>query len=317
MGLASLHLRNEVAGSEGREMKANVSIEQVERYWSANPSGADQSDARDRREYFKDIEIKRYAVESHILEEGRFGGFRGKKVLEIGAGVGTDGAQFARNGAVYTGINIDSGSVDLARERFSVEGLQGTILQMNAERLEFPDAVFDHVYSFGVIHHSPSTEQIVHEMCRVLKPGGTVTVMVYNRSSINYWFEIMFLRKIFRLVLLFPGSPGFLSRVIGLDEEKLRRHREIVLSESMTHERWVSINTDGPDCPLAKVYGAGEARRLFSSAGFEEIETFRRYFQTDHYGYFGRWIPRPIAQTLGRLGGWHRYIRAVKPVRIR
>ena len=294
-------------------MENRATIRDVESYWSANPCGADQSGERDRTKYFNEIERRRYDVESHIPVEAGFERFRGKKVLEIGCGVGTDGARFARNGADYTGINIDSGSVDLARERFALERLRGTILHMNAEQTTFADGTFDHVYSFGVIHHSPRTEAIVREMYRVLRPGGKITVMVYNKSSINYWFEIMFLRKVFRLALVPSGSPSFLGRVLGLDADKLRRHREIFLSESMTHERWVSINTDGPDCPLAKVYSARQIREMVSAAGFREIITYSRYFQTDHYGYAGRLMPRAVARSLGRVAGWHRYVKAVKP----
>jgi 2-polyprenyl-3-methyl-5-hydroxy-6-metoxy-1,4-benzoquinol methylase len=294
-------------------MEHRTTIDKVQSYWSGQPCGADQSAERDRQRYFAEIERRRYAAESHILEEEGFDRFRDKKVLEIGCGLGTDGVRFARNGADYTGINVDSGSAELARERFALEGLRGTILQMNAEYMTFADGLFDHVYSFGVIHHSPNTQAIIREMYRVLRPGGTITVMVYNRSSINYWFEIMFLRKIFRLALLPPGSPEFLGRFLGLDEEKLRRHREIFLSESMTRERWVSINTDGPDCPLAKVYGAREASEMFFAEGFREFTTYVRYFQTDHYGYAGRMIPRAFARFLGRVAGWHRYIKAVKP----
>jgi 2-polyprenyl-3-methyl-5-hydroxy-6-metoxy-1,4-benzoquinol methylase len=294
-------------------MEKPTAIDEVERYWSAQPCGADQSAEHDRQRYFAEIERRRYAVESHILDEERFDRFRGKRVLEVGCGVGTDGAQFARSGADYTGINVDSGSAALARERFGLEGLRGNILQMNAESMTFADRSFDHVYSFGVIHHSPNTQAIIHEMFRVLRPGGTITVMVYNKSSINYWFEIMFMRKIFRLALLPRGSPSFLGRLLGLDEGKLRRHREIFLNESMTHERWVSINTDGPDCPLAKVYTAREASEMFSTAGFREITTYARYFQTDHYGYSGRILPLTLVRFLGRVAGWHRYIKAVKP----
>jgi 2-polyprenyl-3-methyl-5-hydroxy-6-metoxy-1,4-benzoquinol methylase len=293
--------------------KTPPTIGEVRAYWSANPCGADQSEAGDRKRYFEEIEKRRYAVEYHILQEGEFASFAGKHVLEIGCGVGTDGAQFARAGAAYSGVNIDAGSVALARERFALEGLPGGIHQMNAERLEFPNGSFDHVYSFGVIHHSPNTDQIVREMFRVLRPGGTVTVMVYNKASINYWFEIMFLRKLFRLALVPPGAPTFLGALLGLDREKLRKHREIFLAERLTHERWVSINTDGPDCPLAKVYGAREACAMFASAGFQEISTRLRYFQTDHYGRLAGLFPRGFADWLGRVAGWHRYVRARKP----
>lgn len=53
----------------------------------------------------------------------------------------------------------------------------------DAEHLPFPDATFDIVYSYGVLHHSPDTRAAVKEVHRVLKPGGTAIVMVYHHPS--------------------------------------------------------------------------------------------------------------------------------------
>jgi len=247
------------------------------------------------------------------MKDARFKVFRGKKVLEVGCGVGTDGRQFAKNGAIYTGINVDKGSTNLAKEAFDLFDLPGTILKMNGEKLEFQDDTFDHVHSFGVIHHTPSPKRIVKEIFRVCKPGATFFVMLYNKSSINYYFEIMFLRKMLRYALMPKFAPYFISKVGGVDKNKLKRHREILLSEKMTPKRWISINTDGPDNPLSIVYSKREAIDLFTNAGFYDVSTYCRFFDKSHYGYFGNIISNNFSDRIGNRLGWHRLVEGVKP----
>src|SRR6266481_7746186 len=88
------------------------------------------------------------------------------------------------------GMLIHANRISPARMRgfdIFMFGLPGRFETANAEeKLPFADNTFDHVYSFGVIHHSPAPERIASEIHRVLKKGGTFTVMLYNRSSINY-----------------------------------------------------------------------------------------------------------------------------------
>src|SRR5262249_1322595 len=140
--------------------------------------------------------------EWHVPQVANFTGFRGKDVLEIGCGIATDGLEFARNGARYVGVDLTPAAIELAEERFRLFGVAGRFKLANAEeRLPFTDASFDHVYSFGVIHHSPNPDRIVTEIRRVLRRGGTFTVMLYNRASINYYIEIMLLRRLFRWCL--------------------------------------------------------------------------------------------------------------------
>src|SRR6516162_1405996 len=183
-------------------MKANLN--DVRNFWDANPCQALLSVSEDRRRYFQEISDKRYGGrEWHVPIVAKFDAFRGKDVLEIGCGIATDGLQFAKNGANYIGVDLTPQAIDLAKERFSLFGVPGRFEVANAEEgLPFPDHCFDHVYSFGVIHHSPVPEKIVREIHRVLKRGGTATIMLYNKGSINYYIEIMFLRRLFRWCLL-------------------------------------------------------------------------------------------------------------------
>jgi SAM-dependent methyltransferase len=83
----------------------------------------------------------------------------------------------------------------MASARFKIFGLPGTILQMDAEHMDFPNNSFDYVWSWGVIHHSADTQRVLAEIHRVLRPGGQCTVMVYYRSWWNYYVS-GFLRRV-------------------------------------------------------------------------------------------------------------------------
>lgn len=291
----------------------NIGIESVRDFWDANPCQSDLSSQSERKRYFEEITRNRFFKrEWHVPLIARFDKFKNKDVLEIGCGIGTDGFEFAKKGANYIGVDLSINSINLAKERFELFQVKGSFIVVNAEEaLPFPDNTFDHVYSFGVIHHSPNPEAIVSEMYRVLKPNGTFTVMLYNRSSINYYIEIMFLRKIFRWLLIPKFMPRLLAKVAGFDEWKLQGHRNIIIKKrKLSKQEWISMNTDGPYCPLSRVYSKREAGELFNK--FENIKQEVWEFNTDHWPLLGKLIPSRVARLIGRKWGWHRIIYGSK-----
>jgi SAM-dependent methyltransferase len=294
-----------------RAVEAMSTTDAVRDFWERNPCGHETSEAADRLTYFLEIERRRYESAPWIRDAACFARFRGQCVLEIGCGMGTDGAQFAQAGAEYVGVDLTESAVVLARENFARRGLEGEFLAVDAERLPFPAGSFDHVYSFGVIHHTPRPQAIVQEIDRVLRPGGTVTAMVYNRSSINYYAEIMVLRKLARALLRPAWVPGILARLLGLPEAKLEGHRiNLLRLPHPTLEQWVSMNTDGPECPLARVYSAPEAKALFG--GFEGVGTDVYMFDRSHWPFVGRLVSDRLASAIGRRAGWNRMVYARK-----
>ncbi|MCW2504348.1 MAG: hypothetical protein JWO79_2632 [Actinomycetia bacterium] len=108
-------------------------------------------------------------------------------VLEIGIGSGTHAALIAAHARTFTGIDLTAQAVANTQGRFTILGLDGDLRQMDAERLDFPDSTFDFVWSWGVLHHSANTPQILAEIRRVLRPGGRAVVMVYHRSFWGYF----------------------------------------------------------------------------------------------------------------------------------
>ena len=127
---------------------------------------------------------ERYRLEPYIPAFANWAAMRGKKVLEIGVGLGSDHEQFARAGADLTGIDLTPRAVEHTRRRLALAGLRSDLLVANAEALKFADASFDHVYSWGVLHHSPNTPKAIADALRVLRPGGTFAIMVYNKWSL-------------------------------------------------------------------------------------------------------------------------------------
>src|ERR1700749_435594 len=170
--------------------------ERVRAFWQEHPCGTKFSGAEvGSRGFYEAVEEHRYRTEWHIPEAAGFEKAKGLRVLEIGCGLGTDGARFARAGAVYTEVDLTEAAVSLARRRFELEGLQGDFRVADAEALEFGDESFDLVYSHGVLHHTPDARAAVKEVRRVLKPGGRAVVMLYHRDSYNYRVNIGVLRR--------------------------------------------------------------------------------------------------------------------------
>ncbi len=134
-------------------------------------------------------EQERYSIYPWLYEVAEFRQHRGEKVLEIGCGTGADLLQFAKHGAIATGVDVTTRHVDLARER--LEGL-AVIHQGDMRHLPFEDESFDYVYSHGVLHHCEQPEQAVREMFRVLRPGGKINIHVYAFWS--YFTLFRFLR---------------------------------------------------------------------------------------------------------------------------
>ena len=109
----------------------------------------------------------------------------GRRVLEIGLGYGTVAELLARAGADYHGLDIADGPVAMARARLErVPGARPEQVQQgSALELPFPDASFDRVVSIGCLHHTGDLARAVAEVRRVLRPGGELLLMVYNRHS--------------------------------------------------------------------------------------------------------------------------------------
>ena len=287
--------------------------ERVREHWDRQPCDSELSSRESSsRDFYLDVEQQRYALQPHILECLSWIDWRGKRVLEVGAGIGTDARRIIAMGALYTGVNVDRGSAEATARALRVFALPGVSLQRDARSLDFSAETFDVVYSFGVLQHIPEVERAVAEISRVLAPGGELVVMLYNRSSINYALEIRLLRRFGLRLLGVPGMIPVLAR-LGLPRAKLERHLAIHRERGrMSPGEWLSRNTNGPDYPYCRVYGAREAEELF--ARFEILHHEVRFFDHRHWGALGRLLPPWLRRALGRRWGWHRILHVRKPV---
>lgn len=147
----------------------------------------------------------------------------GKRVLEIGCGMGYHSELMVRAGAQLTSIDISETSVMATRKRFELRGLLGTVQQMDAVKLDFPDAHFDFVWSWGVIHHSAQTALITKEIARVLRKGGEVRLMVYNLNGMPAYITLImnyligFWRGKTLDECLWSNTDGFMARYYSSD----------------------------------------------------------------------------------------------------
>lgn len=268
------------------------------------------------REFFDAVERHRYALEPAIHEFARFDERAGLDVVEFGCGIATDGINFARVGARYTGIDFSPAAVDLARHRFEAElpPVEGQIVQSSIVAVPLADASQDLVYSNGVIHHLPETEQVVAEMHRVLRPGGRAAVMVYHRRSLNYYVNILGIRRLLVLALLVPGFGRLVARATGEDQAVLEGHRRLLAEHGLRYltnrQLFLDNNTDGPGNPLSKVYASDDAQRLFGA--FSEVRTHVRFLNLRLYPGGDRLARTRLARRLERRWGWHLWIEAVK-----
>src|SRR5919197_408151 len=106
-------------------MKASASSTQAVRdYWQGHPCGSSLSQAESgSNQFFHEIEEARYRQEPFIPDFAEFERWRGRPVLEIGVGLGTDFIRFARAGARLSGIDLTEASIELVRRRLALEDL--------------------------------------------------------------------------------------------------------------------------------------------------------------------------------------------------
>jgi 2-polyprenyl-3-methyl-5-hydroxy-6-metoxy-1,4-benzoquinol methylase len=269
-----------------------VPIDQVQCYWDRRPCNIRHSTKPPgTREYFYEVELRKYFVEPHIPRFAEFPRWQNKRVLEIGCGIGTDTMNFARHGALVTAVDLSEKSLEMARKRAEVYGLSDRIrfFHGSAEQLGqvVPPEPFDLIYSFGVIHHTPHPERVLEQLRNFARPGTTVKIMVYNRHS---W-------KVFWILLTY-GKCRFW------------RLKELIA-------RYSEAETG---CPVTYSYSPRELRDLMEQHGFHvkqiQIEHIFPYRIRDYVQYryikewYFRWMPEPLFHALEGMLGWHLCVTA-------
>jgi 2-polyprenyl-3-methyl-5-hydroxy-6-metoxy-1,4-benzoquinol methylase len=165
----------------------NDLIEKITTYWDAQPCNIKHSLSEVGSEkFFEENSRKRYFVEPHIKDFCQFHLYQGKRILEIGCGLGADAAEFVKHGAEYVGIDISKESIELAKKRFECQGLVGEFHVHSGDQDLTKFGKFDMVYCLGVLHHYPAPEQIIDNVHNVLVEGGEFKFLVYAKNSWKY-----------------------------------------------------------------------------------------------------------------------------------
>lgn len=219
-------------------------------WWETNPMSYDWHRtlraAEGTREFYEEID-RRFFASSSFYRGNRpfekwipFDHIKGKRVLEVGCGLGAHAQLLSEAGCHLTCIDLTQKAVQSTRRRLELQGLHADVRQMDAEKMEFPDGEFDFVWSWGVIHHSANTGRIVQQIFRVLKPGGEFRLMVYHRRSLSGLYCLV---------------RGFLSGKFF---------------KGMSAHEVLSFYTDGY---MARFYTRRELREFLARCDFSHVET--------------------------------------------
>jgi len=265
----------------------STDIEAVRQFWNSRPCNVRHSQLPvGTKEYFDQVEARKYMVEPHIPGFAQFDRWRDKRVLEVGCGLGTDTMNFARAGAHVTAIDLSAESLRLARTRAEVFDLADRIrfIEANAEELAstIDERNFDLIYSFGVLHHTPHPNLAFAQLRQLIAPTGELRMMVYHRWS---W-------KSFELVLR-SGKGRFW------------KFDEIVANESEAQF----------GCPVTYTYSPQAITNDLATADFAVSEVWKdhifpyRISEYVRYEYRRRRVfelmPASVFRGLERRMGWH------------
>ncbi len=267
-----------------RSMFSGSRLSDVAEFFDCRPCNIAHSPAPvGSRRYFDEVEARKYFVESHIPGFADFDHWAGKRVLELGCGIGTETVNFARAGALVTAVDLSSESLKIAMKRAFVYDLNVDFYHDDIETLStVPRHRYDLIWSFGVIHHTPRPIRALKRIAELADEGTVVRVMVYHRYS---------------------------TKAAVLTHGRVWRD-DLVAYQSETQT----------GCPVTYTYTRRSVRRLFAAAGLEvtgmrvahifpyQVDAYRQYRYVKRWWW--RLTPAPVFRWLERRFGWHLLITA-------
>ena len=176
---------------------------------------------------------------------GLWGDHSKETVLDFGCGPGNDLVGFLAHGNAkhVIGVDVSVTSLGLAKSRLRLHGIDSSRYALvktidTAPWIPIPDASVDCIYSQGVLHHTSNPAAILDEFHRILRPGGTASIMVYNYDSLFLHLYVAYWRQV----------------VLGLDPGPI--------------EAAFQRSTDGVGCPISTPYHASDFSEMCKQAGF-------------------------------------------------
>lgn len=226
-------------------------------FWNAHPcDGQESMDALEAYRHRKEPWLPAFLEKVCAAEN---------EILEIGSGQGTDGLLMCRRlrpGGRY--IGLDHSEMSVANARRFAEDLR-SVLQVqpefrvgDARDLPFEDGSIGAVYSMGVLHHVDDTEKTIAEAHRVLKPGGSFYLGLYNTVSAKLLVAHL-LRGVQRGLDLLTGQDRYIFH-------KLLTSRYGKRTGTMLHECF--------GVPVLKSYTSDGMRRLLRDFEVRSLDSF-------------------------------------------
>lgn len=262
--------------------KKQPSLQAVRDFWDQHPLCSHLIDSEPGTEnFFREFDQMRAAIEPDDFVEQMLAPSQasGKRVLDVGCGNGYMLAKFARSGTTVVGIDLTAKALDVTKKRMKLSGLTAKLTQADSADLPFADQSFDVVYSLGVLHHSPDTEKSFREIHRVLRPGGEIVVMVYNKNSVFYRLRI-------------PAMKYFNTDFRGWSIQEICNY------------------LDGPENPLGKFYSRSDVKAMLEGFSTPCFQPF--FFSHLHFPGKPDIFPATLCRFLGRRFGWFLYAKAHK-----
>jgi len=256
-------------------------VEAIKRYWEkATPMSfsPEKWDYETKRKF-------RYELQDYMQSVFQFDKWAGKSILEIGCGSGIDAVEFARNGAVVVAIDITDNAVQLTKDLAEEANQHIAVFKTSVDKMDTVKIKvggneevegFDCVYSYGVLHHIPDVDSVLKDAHRLLKPGGVIMAMLYNKDSILWAYSIL-----------------------------KRTRKEHPSMTDLQATAFYSERNEG--CPYTKAYTKQEAIDLFGKY-FKDVSVSVHYNVVD--------LPQQRKVKLGISDeyelGWHLVVKAVK-----
>jgi SAM-dependent methyltransferase len=262
--------------------KVNRDKLEVQKQWNSHPCGTGKyldGIEYGSLEFFDAVSHYRYKVTDQWMKKViDFNIAKGRRLLEIGHGIGTDLLSFSQGGAEVYGIEITEEHHRLAKRNFALHCKTGVFKLCDAADIDFPSDFFDFVYSHGVLHHTPDTVQCISEAYRVLKPGGQFILSLYRTYSAFHIFSVVFVNGFIRGKLFRLGYKGLMSTVeYGADG--------------------ISIK------PLVKTFTKRKLKYLLSD--FSKVQFKIAHFKREHIPTVGKLIPQWLEEVLETYLGWY------------
>lgn len=174
-----------------------------------------------------------------------YGRHEGQTILDFGCGPGNDLVGFLEysGASKVIGMDVSQKALRLSRKRLKLHrfgrGRSDLVLVRDDGKIPLKSSSIDHINCQGVLHHVTHPEKTLQEFRRVLKPGGTASIMVYNRDSLFFHLYVAYERQIL--------NGDF---------------------RNLSTEAAFARMTDGEDCPKSIAYKPYDFVSLCEEAGF-------------------------------------------------